>query len=216
MDPQGHFMSTSDHLFAQTPPDKRIVNNALFMHSDHIERNIGRASAPGDYFFSGGNSNRDFAAVKALAGRMPQSRFVLLCPQKAAEELKPYPPNLEVFVGLYGGAFLDFILGSRAVILPVVDPDLMSGQLVSIQAMLCAKPIFMNRNNFIKEWIRDLDQVRFLMQYDSLDGLRDALSALSDEEIRQRGAETRLYMLKNFTQERFYESLAHAIAGTCG
>jgi glycosyltransferase involved in cell wall biosynthesis len=130
-----------------------------------------------------------------------------------AERLAPIPPNLELISDRINDDFRALIIASKAVIMPIVDPNVMSGHLVSIQAMQSSKPVFISRNNFIREWIGDLDDVSFLEMYDTLESLRDILLSLDDKALQKKGAEGRRYLLAHFTEEAFYDELAEIVLG---
>jgi hypothetical protein len=166
-------------------------------------------------YFSGGVSNRDYTALKWLAERMEHKQFSVACLPKDLARISPVPPNMRIDCNAYGEAFEELILSARAVVLPVVDPDVTSGQIVCLRAMQSAKPIFMTRNSFMEGWMKDVADLRFFVMYDDLEDLCSLLSSLTDGDLEELGCQAREYYLNHFDEASFYRGLAEIIESEC-
>jgi len=203
-----YFMSRDDRLYAATPADKRRLIADHPFHSPHIEAYIGAAGA--DYFFAGGASNRDYAVIRALAEKMPEARFKVACLASQAETMEPLP-NLEVRADVSPREFEDMVLQARAVILPLANPSVVSGQLVCLAAMQAGKPIYMTRNNFTAEWI-DLDMAsHFLAFFERADDLLVQLHSCTDLTLASRGKAAREFYLAHHDPYAVYRVFADAL-----
>lgn len=187
-----YFMSQEDRLYAATPVGKRRLIADHPFHSPHIEALIGTSGA--DYFFSGGASNRDYSVIRALAEQMPEARFMVACLSSQAEGIAPLT-NLEVRTDVSPQAFEDMVLHSKAVILPLANPGVVSGQLVCLAAMQAGKPIYMTRNNFIAEWISPDRTGHFLAFFDRVEDLLEQLRSHTEPFLTTRGNAAREFYL---------------------
>jgi hypothetical protein len=164
----------------------------------------------GDYF-SGGTNNRDYSALKRLAESMGDKKFSVACLPKDLARISPIPQNIHVDCNAYDDAFEELILSTKAVILPIENPNVTSGQIVCLQAMQSAKPVFMTRNNFMEGWMPDIASLRFVVMYDELDELRSRLIRLTDDDLQEMGLQAREYYLSHFDEEPYYCGIADAI-----
>jgi len=205
------FTSTSDALYPFVPQERKSVINSFYMRSEYIEQNLSAQKLGGRHWFSGGASNRDYAELKHLATAMPQDRFLIACLPHTVSELAPLPSNLIAHTDAYGDTFESLLLNARAVILPLIDPDVMSGQLVCLQAMQAAKPIFIKTNNFLAEWLGDIDQLDFIVMYQDLDDLLSKLANFSVKDLDAMGTKGRNFFFEHFSEEQFYGLIADEI-----
>ncbi|KAF0232749.1 MAG: hypothetical protein FD177_2231 [Desulfovibrionaceae bacterium] len=206
------FMSSRDGLYAPTPPEKSVVLTSFSTHSEHVEARMAASPEPGSYYLSYGASNRNYPLLKALALRMPQKEFRIACLPQAAAELAPLPPNLHTVTDAYGKDFENLLMGAKAVLLPLHDAQVVSGQLVCLQAMQASIPIFITKNDFLNEWVLRADQLSFLASFRDLADLQAQLSVLTREELLSRGCSARKHFIEKLTEEAFYEQLAGVIA----
>ncbi len=206
------FLSRSDALFEEAPPEKRILLSTYTERSSFIDERLasGLTRLESDYF-SGGFSNRDYSALRRLAERMPDKAFSVACLPKDLDLLRPLPPNMLVDCDAYGDAFEEYVLSAKAVILPIKDPNITSGQIVCLRAMQAGKPVFMTRSNFMEEWLGDIVPLRFFVTYDDLEQLRLLLTGLTDSDLLELGLEARKYYLQKCDEESFYRGLADII-----
>jgi hypothetical protein len=209
-------LSRTDALYKDISEKKRILLSTYTEHSAYIEKRIAAKSVSLDSdYFSGGVSNRDYTALKWLAERMEHKQFSVACLPKDLARISPVPPNMRIDCNAYGEAFEELILSARAVVLPVVDPDVTSGQIVCLRAMQSAKPIFMTRNSFMEGWMKDVADLRFFVMYDDLEDLCSLLSSLTDGDLEELGCQAREYYLNHFDEASFYRGLAEIIESEC-
>jgi glycosyltransferase involved in cell wall biosynthesis len=142
---------------------------------------------------------------------LPNEQFKIACLSHVADTLKPIPPNLEIFTDAYGDAFEDLILGCKAVLLPLIDPNVMSGQIVCLRSMQAAKPIYITQNNFMIDWIREVDQLQFITIYQNLENLLELLGNIDKSTLDKNGINAREYFYNNFSEEQFYNRFVDEI-----
>jgi hypothetical protein len=205
-------LSRCDALYEDIRAEKKILLSTYTEKSAYIERRLAEKSAQwnSDYF-SGGVSNRDYSAVKRLAENMGDKKFCVACLPKDLLRISPIPQNMHVNCDAYGDAFEELILSAKAVVLPLVDPNATSGQIVCLRAMQSAKPVFMTRNNFMADWMPDITSLSFLVMYDKLEELRFLLLKLTDRNLQEMGLQAREYYLSHFDEEPFYRGLVDVI-----
>ena len=206
------FLSQHDALYGDIRQDKKIFLNTYTEKSSFIETRIANQSiGVCSDFFSGGANNRDYRFLKRLAERMEGKRFSLACLPTDRDRILPIPCNMNVDCDAYGDAFEELILSAKAVVIPIEDPNVVSGQIVCLRAMQAAKPVFMTKNNFMGEWILDIANLPFFVMYDNLDGLVAVLGALTDEDLFELGLQAREYYLHHFDEIAFYGGLADIV-----
>jgi len=205
-------LSRCDALYSKINAEKRMQFSTYTEKSSYIENRIRQnIKVYGSDYFSGGWSNRDYFAVKRLAEMMGDKKFSVACLPKDKIQISPIPGNMQVYCDAFGETFEDLILSSKAVILPIEDLNVTSGQIVCLRALQSAKPVFMTRNNFIADWMPDIESVRFLVMYDRLEELHAILSSLTDEDLRELGVQAREYYLSHFDEYPFYRGIADVI-----
>jgi len=206
------FLSQSDALYSEVRPEKVILLSTYTEKSSYIEERLVSESVrlSSDYF-SGGTSNRDYSALKHLAERIVDKQFSVACLPKDVARISPFPKNMHIDYNAYDCAFEELILSAKAVILPLENPNVTSGQIVCLRAMQSAKPVFMTRNNFMEEWMPDIAALGFFFMYDELDELSTLLTRLTDGDLQELGHQARDYYLKHFDLESFYRGIADVI-----
>lgn len=206
------FLSHCDALYPDIREEKRILLSTYTEKSSYIEKRLtdGSIRIDSDYF-SGGANNRDFSALRRLAESMRDKKFSVACLPKDMARMSPIPQNMHVDCNAYGDAFEELILSTKAVVLPIEDPNVTSGQIVCLRALQSAKPVFMMRNNFMVDWMPDIASLRFLVMYDELDELSSLLTGFRDSDLHELGLQAREYYLNHFDEEPFYRGIADII-----
>jgi hypothetical protein len=206
------FLSHCDALYPDISEEKRELRSTYTEKSSYIEGRLTEGFIPIDSdYFSGGVNNRDYPFLRLLAESMGDKKFNVACLPKDMARMSPIPQNVHVNCNAYGDAFEELILSTKAVVLPIEDPNVTSGQIVCLRALQAAKPVFITRNNFILDWMPDFASLRFLVMYDELDELRSLLNGFKDSDLQQLGSEARDYFLKHFDEESFYRGIADII-----
>lgn len=201
-----YFMSKDDRLYAVTIHQRRRLLADHPFYSAHIEANLAQSAEPG-FYFAGGASNRDYAVIRKLAELIPDAHFLIACTAKQAEAISPVK-NLEIRTDVSPAGFDDLVVRSRAVILPLADPSVVSGQLVCLAAMQAGKPVFMTRNTFVGEWIDFAEAERFITFFDTADGLLSLLNSMTRETLAARGLAAREFYLSHHDPSAVYRIFA--------
>lgn len=205
-----YFMSEHDQLFSITNKAVRHLIAAHPFHSPYIEEHLNRLTSH-DFYFAGGASNRDYNVIRALAKRMPDSSFRVACMANQAGALMPLPGNLQVHTDIPATEFEDLVLQSKAVIIPLADPNVASGQLVCLAAMQSGKPIFMTRNHFVSEWVDMHVANGFLRLFESDEDLVSDLKSVDDGILGLLGNAARTYYETSHDESAVYRVLADDI-----
>ncbi|WP_332747387.1 hypothetical protein [Sphingomonas sp. ZB1N12] len=213
---KSYFMSSSDYLFRKlniTEYRNRIeLLNELDLTYPYIDlhRNSGIS---GEYIFAGGSGNRKYADVAAIAVTLPAERFVVACRLDDVARIS-FSKNVAVHYDAYGDRFADLILHSKAVLLPLADPDVMSGQLVCIQAFAANKTVIISENNCLRDWIATIDQLDFVTLYQTIEECVDHIRGLDLPKALEAGGRARRFYDDTLTNTGFYERLATQIAAS--
>lgn len=203
-----YFMSRSDYLYEETHQIKRRLLVYCPFNSTFIEKNSSFIGTVGQFYFSGGASNRDYSKIKQLAELMPDAHFSVASRPTIQQVFKPCPPNVGLHFDLYGDAFEDLILRAKAVIIPLADPMVTSGQMVVLAAMQAGKTVFITRNDFIDDWVGRERAAGFLFEYESLEHLSYLLRTTSDVELAESGKRARKFFLEHNDEKTIYRSFA--------
>lgn len=108
------------------------------------------AGAPGDYCLSCGRSNRDYSFL--LEHWSPsQGKLKIICDDRKLAG----SDSVEIYSHCHGDAYYRMLAQSYAVIIPLEDEHISSGQLVMIQAMMYGKPCIVTRNKTVTDYIVD-------------------------------------------------------------
>lgn len=103
-----------------------------------------------DYYISVGRSNRDY---KWLISNWKDSfpKLIIIC-ESLNESNRS---NIEILKDCHGNNYLRKMAGCHAVIIPLADNKISSGQLVILQSMMFGKPLIATRNDTIKSYIKN-------------------------------------------------------------
>lgn len=203
-----YFMSRSDYLYKETDQAKRKLLVYCPFSSEYIERNAALIGSVGQFYFSGGASNRNYSQIRQLAELMPDSQFSVAGLPAVHSVFKPCPPNVKLYIDLYGDEFEDLVLRSRAVIIPLTDPMVTSGQMVVLAAMQAGKAVFITRNDFVDDWVGRDQAAGFLYEYESLEQLSHMLRTITDADLVASGDQARKFFLEHNDEKTIYRSFA--------
>lgn len=112
----------------------------------------------GDYYFSGGYSNRDYAALLRAWEHIDRRLIVIGSRNNAdlfAYTQHPTNPNVEVLLDTPPELFEGYLNGARACVLPFRSNTGASGQTVALKCMIAEKPVISARIDAMAEYIRD-------------------------------------------------------------
>jgi glycosyltransferase involved in cell wall biosynthesis len=108
---------------------------------------------PGNYYFSGGYSNRDYLSLIRVF-RGIDAPLVIVC-SKLNRELEEVslPANVRVVRDVPSEVFDEYIIGAKAGIVPLKHDTGSSGQTVVLRLMRYGKPIVVNDMGAIRDYI---------------------------------------------------------------
>ena len=107
----------------------------------------------GEYIFSGGTSNRDYSTFFKAMEQIKMTA-VVACMQKDIEGLQ-VPKNVKVLHNAYGEDFNNLLANSLAVVIPIDDGRISSGQIVLLRAMSLGKPIIASKSGATDDYINN-------------------------------------------------------------
>lgn len=171
-----------------------------------IELSNHRPATDGNYIFSGGRSNRDYATLaKAVKGL---DYNVKIAAQRFNVADIDMPPNIETLFDVYGENFLKVMAGASIVVIPLERIDESSGQLVLLNAMTFGKPIIITKSRGVEDYILD-DQTVITVPRKNPFALRTEIDRLLDSpEERQRLGAAARESVKNFSIAKQGERVA--------
>ena len=104
----------------------------------------------GNYYIAPGRSNRDYAFLcQAWTKLTGKEKLEIACDSFRGESVA----NIAYKKECYGKEYLEKLANCFAVIVPLADEKISSGQLVILQAMMFGKPVIATSNDTIKEYI---------------------------------------------------------------
>lgn len=198
------FLNACDRLYPRVKKEKKYIINFYNTPVDIGKMNLRAGLENGTYYFSGGASNRKYEDIITLSKKMPEKNFKIACLPKNVKMCKPFPNNIEVIYDAYGDTFDLLIANSKAVIIPLQDPSVVSGQLVLLRAINMGKPVFVTKNQFVNDWLGGEAQINYVDQYQDLDELyvkvkiekaNTIRKKLTDEKIECGKKEEKMYFV---------------------
>lgn len=128
----------------------------------------------GEFYLAAGRSNRDYDyLINSWKNRT--ELLEIICDSIEDVEYS----NIKILTNCYGEDFLRELSRAYAVIIPLEDSNISSGQLVAIQAMIYGKPVIATRNDTICDYIKD--NYNGLIIDKTQDALNEAISKLEDK-----------------------------------
>ena len=178
------------------------------------EEAVPRASVClGDYVFSGGHSDRDYATLIEAARRLDGIRFRIVC-SKRTQLPNEIPGNVSIERDLPPHEFYTLLAGSRAVVIPLVKDVGSSGQSVALAAMQFGKAVFYTNVDSVAQYFKhEVDGVAWKQR--DPQSLTDALSRhyLDAARLREIGGRARDRFYSEFTRRAFEDEVLRHIEG---
>lgn len=208
------FLSSKDALYPYMSDSKKEIVPLAKQESKYIEKYYqkGLNLEVDDYFFSGGSSNRNYEDLIELAYINPALKIKIALKEDVKNKFKSVPKNVEMIINAYNDAFECLILQSKAVIIPIINIKVLSGQLVCLQAMQAGKAIFITKNDFIEEWLKDSIVNEFIMQYKNADDLSEMILKCTNADLYNKGVKAREFFNKNCSSYVMYKRLAYSVS----
>lgn len=157
---------------------------------------------PGDYYFSGGSSNRDYSSV-INAFKINNKKLVIACKPENIREID-LPSNIKIYYDAYGNKFFDLIRNSKGVIVLVENDKVSAGQLVILNAMRFGKPLFVTRGNSMRDYTDD--SYCFEIDHKSISSLNEAIRKFEENENSYKQMSRRAFDVYN----KFYSLNSYA------
>jgi glycosyltransferase involved in cell wall biosynthesis len=171
-----------------------------------IELSNHRPATDGNYIFSGGRSNRDYATLAKAAKGLDYD--VKIAAQRFNVTDIEMPPNVHPLFDVYGENFLKLMAEASIVVIPLERVDESSGQLVLLNAMTFGKPIIITESRGVKDYIRD-DETVITVPRKNPFALRTEIDRLlNSPEERQRLGTAARESVKNFSIAKQGERVA--------
>ena len=136
----------------------------------------------GDFFFSGGYSNRDYLSLIEVFRLVP-ARLVIVCSllNKEIDE-SALPENITILRELPSAQFDAYVRASKACILPMAHDSGAAGQSVLLRCMKNKKLIIATDTGVIREYIAD--GVSGILVKDNRESMVTAVLAVNDRDIK--------------------------------
>lgn len=127
------------------------------------------------FYLAAGRSNRDYKfLIEAWSKRSEQ--LEIICDTLM---LRNVAHNIKILTECHDDAFFKELSKCKAVIVPLEDKHISSGQLVIIQAMMYGKPVIVTENDTVKDYI-DTGRTGVIIKKTEHD-LANAIQALNEE-----------------------------------
>ncbi|MEG1848759.1 MAG: glycosyltransferase [Lachnospiraceae bacterium] len=103
------------------------------------------------YFIAPGRSNRDYEfLVRELADTDYQ--VAIVCDNYKSERVSD---NIKIYRDTFAEQYIEMLQNAYAVIVPLLDDNISSGQLVFLKAMQYGKPIIVTKNKSIVDYVKN-------------------------------------------------------------
>lgn len=137
----------------------------------------------GEFFFSGGYSNRDYLSLIEIFENLPY-KLVIVCSALNTEiDESTVPANIKVLRELPSEAFDAYIRASKACIIPIAYDSGAAGQSVLIRCMKNRKIIIATDTGIIREYITD--GVSGILVKNNHEAMMIAVRAVNDERVKR-------------------------------
>ena len=129
-----------------------------------------------DFYLAAGRSNRDYKFLTEVWSKRKE-KLEIICDTLNS---KSVTENIKILTNCHDDDFFRELAKCRAVIVPLEDTHISSGQLVIIQAMMYGKPVIVTENDTVTDYI-DSGRTGLVIKKTEKD-LSDAISALTDKK----------------------------------
>lgn len=127
------------------------------------------------FYLAAGRSNRDYKFL-VETWKERKEHLKIICDTFS---LKNIPDNIEILTDCHDNDFFSELARCKAVIVPLEDTHISSGQLVIIQAMMYGKPIIITENDTVEDYV-DNGRTGLVIKKTDKD-LENAIDYLSNE-----------------------------------
>jgi len=149
------------------------------------------------YLLAVGVSNRDYSFLLKAMTEINE-KLIVLCPG-----IKPLSDNVTVLENVYGAEMLGYLQKCKAVVIPLANSDVSSGQLSLIEALRMGKPTIVSRNSSLMDYV--IDGETSLVIDNNKQSLASAIEYINQEDNYKRMS---AFCKKYFRDNLSIESLA--------
>ncbi len=189
-------------------PTRKLVFVPVLTNPELLER---KAMDEGAFYLAAGRTYRDYATLlKAVAGT---SLSVLIVGGRGAvREYAGHGENVRVMENITVGELEALMERARAIVVPLQDRAISTGQSVVLQAMALGKAVIATRTAGTEDYIDDMKDGILVAPGDDRQ-LRDALLRLEDPGFRrQLGDRARSRIVATNLPRHYADSIRRAIA----
>ncbi|MCD8006102.1 MAG: glycosyltransferase [Oscillospiraceae bacterium] len=101
-------------------------------------------------YLSAGRSNRDYDFLRE-AWEKADCKLEIICD----EEKRSNTENISYLTNCHGQQYMQRLAHSYAVVIPLLDEKISSGQLVILQSLMLGKPVIVTKNSTVGDYIKD-------------------------------------------------------------
>ena len=190
--------------------DKKIIFVPCGIADDDYAEKASKVNSR--YFFSGGTSNRDYKTL-INAFREKSEKLKIACNPKDVDGIS-IPANVEILCDMHGNTFLEYMRNAYAVIIPINDHRISSGQLVLLQAMSLCKPIIVTKSAGVTDYVNE--NCAIFVEPHSINEISEAVTYLvKNVKILDKISKNANKLYKdNFTIEHYGKKVADIINKT--
>lgn len=130
----------------------------------------------GDYYVSAGRSNRDYSFL-VDAWKNQGAQLKIICDAFSCNSAD----NIRVLGNCFGDDYLKEIAGCKAVIVPLKDENISSGQLVALHAMMFGKPLIVTKGTSLNRYVIGKENGIYMEK--TAESMNEAISYLQDPAV---------------------------------
>jgi glycosyltransferase involved in cell wall biosynthesis len=159
----------------------RVERHAIALANDLPDDAQCESQTPpedGEYFVSGGRSNRRYSFLISFFEKNPEYRYVIICDNLAE---KTDAANIKILKNTYGREYFRYMRFSRAILLDLMRKDVAAGITVFIHALALGVPIIMTRSEIAELYA--IDGKNCILIDDDEEQLKAALERVRDDEV---------------------------------
>jgi glycosyltransferase involved in cell wall biosynthesis len=131
----------------------------------------------GEFFFSGGYSNRDYLSLIEVFGELPYELVIVCSALNTEISESNLPANIRVLREVPSGVFDSYVKAARACIIPIAHDTGAAGQSCLLRYMKHRKIIIATNTGIIREYVQD--KTSGILVKDNRSAMRDAIRAVA-------------------------------------
>jgi glycosyltransferase involved in cell wall biosynthesis len=129
-----------------------ISKDKFFFHNIGFDEQRQFPITKSDYFLAPGRSNRDYDFLVSVFKKLPNEKLYIV---SDCYKNKKLPINVKILNSCFGTDYEKMLASCFAVLIPLGNNPISSGQLVANKAMLYKKPIIATNNPGIVDYVKD-------------------------------------------------------------